>query len=759
MGKRRSLVMDLSEQDPAIVASSPPKNRNIRKEHHTHTSNILAVLDSNPPPLVFEGQGFENTNVIRYQREELLALRYSEACKRPERLAQTQVWFGELPSRRERGHEESPGERRGDKDKGIVLGPPKSSFASLLGVKKGEEDLVEKSPGDKEEDKSFASATNSLPLSARLNGRGYQTSTDRSDTKLSSRLAKMPGSSVRGERSGERLDKMGAFGTTSRISPVSDPRLDKRRTRDGPGVGREQRQRMGRFEREEKQPEWLDYNPETEEMATTDDAISSEKVDDGAGFMSNSTNQLEQWKSQMKDQERRKKQGVPEEAARSMRADESTSWRATTSPQESKASRKDDPIFGGIDMGPTMLDPLYSQNYADETSQSTQESIPSGSRFARFFNKSHTQETTDIASAQMPPPQRPPMLDEGGRSISLDVLFQAQTLSPSQQSHQMPHPHYTSPNIPSQPRMLSEQDILNTLAKLPTSPRKPDNTTKEEDQAGFNMIMQALSRAKPQVPPTTSSPMASRQYAGPPSELNDPAIASASSHIPAKSPPAIGPTNQAQRSPTPMQASEEGTPKSRPALNQHFMGNMPTSVLRQLSGKASGDIGSRTSSNNSSPRVNNTTSLPSSQPTSYPSNTPSSQQFTYGSRLSSAYAPPPMGNFASDQPSEGPTSPYGFQSPPNQGVGPGMLPMSGYPPYPPFDHRFGAPPPHLMNMMRPNMPMDPNRPPGPFMYPPMPNMGMPQPPRGYPPMNMMPPPMDMMTGMYRPDMREDKPPQ
>jgi hypothetical protein len=113
-------------------------------------------------------------------------------------------------------------------------------------------------------------------------------------------------------------------------------------------------------------------------------------------------------------------------------------------------------------------------------SASANTSNKGGSRFAKFFS-SKQHETAPSDSPREEPSS--PMSDGTPKSISLDTLFQSHNTVPKSQG----------PPMPTGKRMLSENDILQSLGAHKPSPRQSDTVN---DAAGFNKVLEALSKSK-----------------------------------------------------------------------------------------------------------------------------------------------------------------------------------------------------------------------------------------------------------------------
>jgi hypothetical protein len=107
-----------------------------------------------------------------------------------------------------------------------------------------------------------------------------------------------------------------------------------------------------------------------------------------------------------------------------------------------------------------------------------------GSRFAKFFSsKQHEVDQPSIPADEPKSPMSPPVNDGTPKSISLDTLFQSHNANPKPQSSA----------VLAGKRMLSENDILQSMGANKPSPQPADNAS---DAAGFNKVLEALSMSK-----------------------------------------------------------------------------------------------------------------------------------------------------------------------------------------------------------------------------------------------------------------------
>ncbi|KAM3583930.1 hypothetical protein VKS41_003895 [Umbelopsis sp. WA50703] len=265
------------------------------------------------------------------------------------------------------------------------------------------------------------------------------------------------------------------------------------------------RNQKGRGDHVDGTPEWMDYDPEAENIAKN-------KTVDGKDKEPEFINDLEAWKSKMKQQDKDKSKEVGNDS-KHVQNDSDINVKATENstpvmeqPQGTKGSANDnvDDMFAN-----------YSHNVADTTMAfdnfglsgsnsglSSPASIPTsnkgGSRFAKFFSSKQQDSLPSTPTAK--DDNVSPRNDTTPKSISLDTLFQSQSSSPDIQR---------LAQAPGGKRMLSENDILQSLGANNAKSAQADSVN---DTAGFNKVLEALSKSKPQVmqPPQGASHIESR---------------------------------------------------------------------------------------------------------------------------------------------------------------------------------------------------------------------------------------------------------
>ncbi|KAI9288267.1 hypothetical protein BC943DRAFT_187723 [Umbelopsis sp. AD052] len=437
----------------------------------------------------------EEPQVIRYSKEFLLSLHDSPLAVKPDNFPGLSLWFGDdwqsLNTKGALNGSTSPKTL----DKNIVLGPPKTSFnSSVFGGLKHSEDATQAG-------KSGSSYTSNRPR------QGHESRTPRDNNNADSRSQRVshnmnertfgrdrtPGTE-RGFRGS--VDK----GTTEFQSRNPRMRQNERHADRTVEPSRNKRENnrdhntmrnAKGFDHHERTPEWMDYDPEAETTGKNKQADSNESE---AEFI----NDLEAWKAKMKKQEK-SNDPVQEQAAH---VEPVVAEKAADIPAK--------PIETSTEQTKDNVDDLFAKlpsNLADTTmafdnfvisgtgsrmsaSASANTSNQGGSRFAKFFS-SKQHETAPFDSPKEE--SASPMNDGTPKSISLDTLFQSHNAVPKPQG----------PPMPTGKRMLSENDILQSLGAHKPSPRQSDTVN---DAAGFNKVLEALSKSKPVVLPPQNSP-------------------------------------------------------------------------------------------------------------------------------------------------------------------------------------------------------------------------------------------------------------
>ncbi|KAG0316833.1 hypothetical protein BGZ99_006636 [Dissophora globulifera] len=377
-------------------------------------------------------------------------------------------------------------------------------------------------------------------------------------------------------------------------------------------------------------PEWMSYNPESENTAKEADGSSEPQafVDD-----------IQAWKARMKEHERREKE--KEASAQSQRdnkpdnrnisrADSSSSWRSgptsttiTETPVEIKkpdeanvlptqdkplgrALLSGEPIqdidiffgAGGMDLSKpfdssSAFDKFLSQHtVAASTLESSGQPRPAkkadGSRFARFF----AEDEPEPEPAKEPELPKHRAQDMPGRQMSLDQLFQAHapvsatTTTAATSAAAAPPP---------MGRMLSEAEILESMKtnKSPTTTKPAESSEQSEDAFAFSKIMAALSK-----PPVSATD---------PTAFNNPAVnrTQAQSATPAVSQPPI-PSAHSSNAISSLHDPSIVTFQSKPTLLDTLKrtsvdGTRPSSSAPPAGSQTAGSIAATASASSSAP--------------------------------------------------------------------------------------------------------------------------------------------------------------
>lgn len=276
------------------------------------------------------------------------------------------------------------------------------------------------------------------------------------------------------------------------------------------------RNQKGRLDHVEGTPEWMDYDPEAENSAKN-------KNVDGKDKEPEFINDLEAWKSKMKQQDKTQSRDIGNDSKHVKNdSDINVKTAESSAPvveqlQGTKGIQQSYTVWFIISISANLLytgqandnvDDMfahYSHNLADTTMAfdnfglnesnsglsspaSIGTSNKGGSRFAKFFSSKQQD-----GSPSTPPAQEEHVSsrsDTTPKSISLDTLFQSQSGSPEVQRPRQP------PTMGGR-RMLSENDILQSLGANNAQPAQSDSVN---DAAGFNKVLEALSKSKVSTP-------------------------------------------------------------------------------------------------------------------------------------------------------------------------------------------------------------------------------------------------------------------
>ncbi|CAO3669034.1 unnamed protein product [Umbelopsis ramanniana] len=439
----------------------------------------------------------EEPKVIRYSKEFLLSLHDSPLAIKPDDFPGLSLWFGDdwqsLNTKGALNGSTSPKTL----DKNIVLGPPKTNFnSSVFGGLKHSEDATQGG-------KSGSSYSSNRPR------QGHESRTPRDNSNADSRSQRVSHNMNertfgRDRAAGTERGFRGSVDKGTSEFQSRNPRLRQnerhsdrtvepsRNKRENNRDHNSMRNAKG-YDQHERTPEWMDYDPEAETPAKNKQADNKESE---AEFI----NDLEAWKAKMKKQNQEKNDDAVN--------DQATHVESVPSAKTADIPAK--PIETLPEQTKDNVDDLFAKlpsNLADTTmafdnfvisgsgsrmsaSASANTSNKGGSRFAKFFS-SKQHETAPSDSPREEPSS--PMSDGTPKSISLDTLFQSHNTVPKSQG----------PPMPTGKRMLSENDILQSLGAHKPSPRQSDTVN---DAAGFNKVLEALSKSKPVVLPPQNSP-------------------------------------------------------------------------------------------------------------------------------------------------------------------------------------------------------------------------------------------------------------
>ncbi|ORZ19312.1 hypothetical protein BCR42DRAFT_409561 [Absidia repens] len=333
-------------------------------------------------------------------------------------------------------------------------------------------------------------------------------------------------------------------------------------------------------------PEWMDYNP-TDTKKTT---IADDKVECHGDFI----NDLEAWKSNMK-----KKEGL-ESAPQTQTSIEASLQPSQNNDNDGKDSMDKIMDLASLDLTPSST-PLASPMSSIFNSSITPSELPTkrGSRFAKFFAKREEVSQTSSTATSPSANEERSTNHHQPRSINVNDLFQTPGGLPSAEAEPdqilarngSSTNHLPDQQAPPNVCMLSEEDLLQSMGakKSVTSPEQAN-----QNAIGFNKVLQILSQPKPTAPGSPSSdtnaissPKTGRVQNIEKQQANHPNEKAAS---PVDSP------NESQRptlnseTPSPSTSNAQISPAAtKPKkVSQLFGGNLPTSVLRQMSARSEG---------------------------------------------------------------------------------------------------------------------------------------------------------------------------
>ncbi|KAI8577265.1 hypothetical protein K450DRAFT_253015 [Umbelopsis ramanniana AG] len=674
----------------------------------------------------------EEPQVIRYSKEFLLSLHDSPLAVKPDDFPGLSLWFGDdwqsLNTKGALNGSTSPKTL----DKNIVLGPPKTNFnSSVFGGLKHSEDATQAG-------KTGSSFNNTRPR------QGHESRTPRDNSNADSRSQRVSHNMNdrtfgRDRTPGTERGFRGSVDKGTSEFQSRNPRMRQNERHSDRSVEPSRNKRENNrdhntmrnakgFDQHERTPEWMDYDPEAETTAKNKQTDSKESE---AEFI----NDLEAWKAKMKKQNQEKSNDTVQEQATYVES----------VPSEKAADTPTKPIETSPEQTKDNVDDLFAKlpsNLADTTmafdnfvisgsgsrmsaSASANTSNKGGSRFAKFFSsKQHETAPSDAPKEE----SISPMNDGTPKSISLDTLFQSHNAVPKSQG----------PPMPTGKRMLSENDILQSLGAHKPSPRQPDTVN---DAAGFNKVLEALSKSKPvalppQNSPSQHDPRSSRNDQLRGMEPSGPTMNHRGGQMPMQQ--QIDPSilqqrrsadqQQQQHSPVLMRGASYNeypshnspgrargnSPSAYSERPKMVASNLPTSVLRQLSAKSSDSPGKSGSPVANKQPTNFSPAHPRSlQASQYPQQPSDPALYGGGYNPMPMYqrGPPPVTGGYPGSPMEMASGQNmnleqlmqmrnnlhggNIQSPPAQrGAVPPMPMMGNMPPFPPY--MMGNPPPGSM---------------------------------------------------------------
>ncbi|CAG8445471.1 6485_t:CDS:2 [Ambispora gerdemannii] len=620
----------ITDTEKSSVVTIPPESKSPLIVQEESNDKFKESIDSINDQTSIRQSGSSHRPLIRYTKEQLLALRDSPLVKKPDRLPSMTTWYG-----KQSNYNLGDGSNK-TKDDANTLGIPKSPTLA-----------VQKSPGS------------SAPTSPKPSG-GLKITEDKSAA-VPSRPTRTDGIRQRqGEENGSLLRPTGKD---------FEPRAPRGPTGGRGFVGREVLRQKSMADKSSSRD--INEPRDTRDMRDTNGAHHSRMTG------SLRTQDLSRGNRRENSGVGGKENLVKSGRARSVsRADSSISWRAenkyivgsdedsvnnNVSIEIKENGNKEKQLIGfeaeqplklqNVDQlfGPGGIDSLdsgssdaFDKFLSQHKLAMAEEILPKGiggdaaidipaigggrkneygvreqptSRFAKFFN--HSEDENINAERNVNEKSKGMSLVSQNHSstnellhsapISLDTLFQSQINVPVASPRAIPNDGK---------RMLSEAEVLQSLGAKTAVPKNDYDERNPEDIMGFNKILAALAKG--------NSSEAQRQYTSsnapigvgssiqPPSNeplshatgipFNDPSIIIAQKHhTHTKSM-----QQQSKYEPIHRQLSVGNMPDinasdSAKKLNMLFGNNVPTSVYRQLSTKSDG--GSRESSASSSPAL------------------------------------------------------------------------------------------------------------------------------------------------------------
>ncbi|CAO3591948.1 unnamed protein product [Absidia cylindrospora] len=588
------------------------------KEHSGDLKNVSSNHNNDNDA---DTTNISSTTILRYSKDTLLSLHDSPLVCKPENMPELSSWFGEeagSPAVSKNMLNGSVVSR--STDKSIVLGPSKTNFASSLygGLKRTTESNGGTTSGASKLNSRLRQSEDSVRTP---NGNHSGNSSNNSGNRMPRGPAYVGEKGFhhyqnnnhhhhhnRHEKTGLERSTSNPFGNQSSHNKRfnhSDHQGERQSTNSSIGGGRREfnrDQRLGNrmsqtnyndMDRngQDRVPEWMDYNPTDTKMT----AITDTKVESHGDFI----NDLEAWKSNMK-----KKEGLestpPQTQTRTQTSIEASLQPARNNDNDGKDSMDKILDLASLDLTPSST-PLASPMTSIFNSSITSSELPTkrGSRFAKFFAKrEEVSQTSSTATSPLVNEERSANHHQP-RSINVNDLFQTPGGLPSAEAepdqilarNDSSTNHLPGQQAPPNVCMLSEEDLLQSMGakKSVASPEQAN-----QNAIGFNKVLQILSQPKPTAPGSQSP---NTNVISSPKTLSVQNIEKQqANHLNEKAASPVDSPNETQR---PALNSETSSPSSSNAqlspaatkpkkVSQLFSGNLPTSVLRQMSARSEG---------------------------------------------------------------------------------------------------------------------------------------------------------------------------
>ncbi|KAF3926554.1 hypothetical protein AA313_de0202210 [Arthrobotrys entomopaga] len=359
------------------------------------------------------------------------------------------------------------------------------------------------------------------------------------------------------------------------------------RDRDNETFGDSSSRGFGRFDKQEKEPEWMDAMP----------------GNDGKEFKAHSTEDFQRWKAAMKARNQQQapaeekptpKESKDEEIVfkskaekRATAMEEAQNEPVEELPTPSIAENGVDRFWGWNTSSTSLASKAPSEGGAKLPVQSGEKTpaVERSSRFRSFFNAP--------IQDQMPEPQPAPPAQNGNQEQQAQQLaaqqlaqMQAQQVQQIHQQHQMLQKQLGQTQVPQgniseyqlyqmqQTEQMLRQSNAQQLAlqaaqqqQQQQQPKDKHAETSKEDREGFNNILQMLGRARLSSPPNAEAQNAFLSILGAPSQHGTPV-----SHG-NPTPPANHPTNNMPGPPPPPQQHAGMARQAQASLQQLHTGS------------------------------------------------------------------------------------------------------------------------------------------------------------------------------------------